>query len=103
MVDPSMLDVLLQPLSLYVLALGTGFLIPLFYRAGPNKAVLGAVFHARQAHLYLFFLNTARRGRARHVWFSRRPGRPQAVINKTASPFRKLADHGQVDVINRRF
>ncbi len=40
MVDPTMLDVLFQPLSIYVLALGAGFLIPLFYRASHRSAVL---------------------------------------------------------------
>jgi formate hydrogenlyase subunit 3/multisubunit Na+/H+ antiporter MnhD subunit len=35
-----MLDVLFQPLSIYVLALGAGFLIPLFYRASHVSAVI---------------------------------------------------------------
>jgi formate hydrogenlyase subunit 3/multisubunit Na+/H+ antiporter MnhD subunit len=35
-----MVDILLQPLGLYIIALGIGFLIPLFYRASPASAVL---------------------------------------------------------------
>jgi formate hydrogenlyase subunit 3/multisubunit Na+/H+ antiporter MnhD subunit len=35
-----MVDILLQPLGLYIIALGTGFLIPLFYRANHTSAVL---------------------------------------------------------------
>ena len=33
-----MVDVLFQPLSIYVLALGAGFLIPIFYRASHTSA-----------------------------------------------------------------
>ncbi|MGD8875296.1 MAG: proton-conducting transporter membrane subunit, partial [Gammaproteobacteria bacterium] len=35
-----MVDILLQPLGLYIVALGTGFLIPLFYRASRASAVV---------------------------------------------------------------
>jgi len=35
-----MIDVLLQPLGIYILALSAGFLIPLFYRANQNFATL---------------------------------------------------------------
>jgi len=35
-----MVDILLQPLGLYVIALGAGFLIPLFFRASHASAVL---------------------------------------------------------------
>ncbi len=35
-----MVDTLLQPLGLYIVALGTGFLIPLFYRTSRASAVL---------------------------------------------------------------
>ena len=35
-----MVDVLLQPLGLYGIALGAGFLIPLFFRASHISAVL---------------------------------------------------------------
>jgi len=40
MVAASMADVLLQPLGIYVLALGAGFLIPLFDRAHRGSAIL---------------------------------------------------------------
>jgi len=46
-----MVDVLLQPLGLYVLALGAGFLIPLFYRASRASATL--VFLAALAGMTL--------------------------------------------------
>ena len=51
MVATTMLDMLLQPLSIYVLALGAGFLIPLFYRASHASAVL--VFIASLAGMVL--------------------------------------------------
>ena len=34
-----MVDILLQPLGLFIIALGTGFLIPLFFRASRTSAV----------------------------------------------------------------
>jgi formate hydrogenlyase subunit 3/multisubunit Na+/H+ antiporter MnhD subunit len=40
MVTTTILDALLQPLSIYVLALGVGFLIPLFDRAHRGSAIL---------------------------------------------------------------
>jgi formate hydrogenlyase subunit 3/multisubunit Na+/H+ antiporter MnhD subunit len=46
-----MVDTLLQPLGLYIVALGTGFLIPLFYRASRASAVL--VFLAALAGMTL--------------------------------------------------
>jgi formate hydrogenlyase subunit 3/multisubunit Na+/H+ antiporter MnhD subunit len=46
-----MVDVLFQPLSIYVLALGAGFLIPIFYRASHTSAVL--VFMASLAGMAL--------------------------------------------------
>lgn len=51
MVDPGFLDALLQPLSLYVLALGAGFLIPLFFRANRDAGVI--VFIASLAGMVL--------------------------------------------------
>ena len=35
---PTLIDSLLQPLSIFVLALGAGFLIPLFYRVHRDAA-----------------------------------------------------------------
>ncbi len=40
MVIPTMIDTLLQPLSIFVLALGAGFLIPLFDRAHRGSAIM---------------------------------------------------------------
>ncbi len=40
MVTAGMIDILLQPLSIFVLALGTGFLIPLFDRAHRGSAIM---------------------------------------------------------------
>ena len=40
MVMPTMIDSLLQPLSIFVLALGAGFLIPLFDRAHRGSAIM---------------------------------------------------------------
>ncbi len=40
LLETSMIDFLLQPLSIYVLALGAGFLIPLFDRAHRGSAIL---------------------------------------------------------------
>ena len=49
LIETNMLDVLLQPLSIYVLALGAGFLIPLFDRAHRGSAIM--VFLATLAAL----------------------------------------------------
>lgn len=46
-IDTKLLDVLMQPLGIYVIALGAGFLIPLFYRAHRGTATL--VFFASLA------------------------------------------------------
>jgi formate hydrogenlyase subunit 3/multisubunit Na+/H+ antiporter MnhD subunit len=40
LIETSMLDILLQPLGIFVLALGAGFLIPLFDRAHRGSAIL---------------------------------------------------------------
>ena len=40
LIETNMIDVLLQPLGIYVLALGAGFLIPLFDRAHRGSAIL---------------------------------------------------------------
>lgn len=40
MIETSITDVLTQPLGLYVIALGAGFLIPLFYRVYRGSAIL---------------------------------------------------------------
>lgn len=40
MIETNIVDVLLQPLGIYVIALGAGFLIPLFYRANRGSAIL---------------------------------------------------------------
>ena len=47
MVGAALQEVLLQPLGIYVIALGTGFLIPLFDRAHRGSAIL--VFFAALA------------------------------------------------------
>ncbi len=44
MVTTNMVDVLLHPIAIYVLALGAGFLIPLFDRAHRGSAVLVFLF-----------------------------------------------------------
>ncbi len=51
MVATTIADVLLQPLGIYVIALGAGFLIPLFYRAQRGSAIL--VFFAALAVMVL--------------------------------------------------
>jgi formate hydrogenlyase subunit 3/multisubunit Na+/H+ antiporter MnhD subunit len=51
MIETDIVDVLLQPLGIYVIALGTGFLIPLFYRAHRSSAIL--VFFAALAIMVL--------------------------------------------------
>ncbi|MFV9615127.1 MAG: proton-conducting transporter membrane subunit, partial [Gammaproteobacteria bacterium] len=40
LIETNMIDVLLQPLSIYVIALGAGFLIPLFDRAHRGSAII---------------------------------------------------------------
>lgn len=40
MIETNIVDILLQPLGIYVIALGAGFLIPLFYRTYRASAIL---------------------------------------------------------------
>ncbi|MBE9567862.1 MAG: proton-conducting membrane transporter, partial [Proteobacteria bacterium] len=51
MIETSITDVLLQPLGIYVIALGAGFLIPLFCRVSRGSAIL--VFFAALAAMVL--------------------------------------------------
>jgi len=51
MIETNIVDVLSQPLGIYVIALGAGFLIPLFYRANRGSAIL--VFFAALATMAL--------------------------------------------------
>ena len=56
MIGSGLTDVLLQPLGIYVIALGAGFLIPLFDRAHRNSAIL-VFFAALTAMVFIAGLN----------------------------------------------
>jgi formate hydrogenlyase subunit 3/multisubunit Na+/H+ antiporter MnhD subunit len=56
MIEASLIDILLQPLGIYVIALGAGFLIPLFDRAHRRSAIL-VFFAALAAMVFIAGLN----------------------------------------------
>ncbi|MBE9568710.1 MAG: hypothetical protein IMF14_08435, partial [Proteobacteria bacterium] len=56
MADTGLTGVLLQPLGIYVIALGAGFLIPLFCRAHRGSAIL-VFFAALAAMAFIAGLN----------------------------------------------
>jgi len=56
MIEANIVEVLLQPLGIYVIALGAGFLIPLLYRAHRGLAML-VFFTALAAMVLIAGLN----------------------------------------------
>ena len=67
-------EVLLQPLGIYVIALGAGFLIPLFDRAHRGSAILvflAALACMKPPALHRRFPSTCALACSRVAWYSR--------------------------------